>query len=127
MGVDVTLFVMAVYSDLRDNGEGYVHHSFRMERERDLFDKLQWVPMTKTWATIQLPHGSWSWFHGEERPPERRDHECGWLSKDNYGSPLRSCHGRDLSELVTEYDDNRAILDFIINNCPDHDVVVFWH
>ena len=123
MGVDCSLFVLASFSD--PEREGYVYHSFRLNRRREQWDLLGAVPKRQHWPQVQVPRGGHTTYEGGEVPDGFEDRERGYLSGNPYGDKLYSCKGRDLPQ-ITGGGLNGNILDFVRENFADLDVIIFW-
>ena len=129
MGVDVTLMVLAPYSDKRC---GFVTTVISLNRDRDLWDELVEVEKAyanTVWPNIQLPRSAWCNFSGERpKGEEWKDRECGHLQEDNYGGSFKSFKGHHLMGKKSTYQDlNTAALAFIAEHYPHNDVIIFWH
>lgn len=123
MGIDCTLFVVAGYS--RDTA--YAAMTIELNRERDLWRKLEALPSEKKWSRIQVPRGSWVTYSDGTKPADQDDRELGYLFTDSYDAPLRSVRSGDLRSVTSEYPSNASALAFVADQYPDHDVILIWH
>lgn len=120
MGVDLRLLPL----DYEGPDITYSHTILSMERQRELWPKIEALPSTPA------PRFT-SFMAIREAEPDKGESCYGYATKDAYGQPLRCVTADDLRKcvmrLVGLYEKNYAIGCYLSALPPETRIVLYWH